>query len=25
MRKLDLTSRIDIVNYAILQGWLHSA
>ena len=24
MRKLDLTSRIDIVKYAILQGWLHS-
>jgi DNA-binding NarL/FixJ family response regulator len=23
MRKLDLTGRIDIVNYAILQGWLH--
>ena len=22
MRKLDLTSRIDIVRYAILQGWL---
>lgn len=22
MRKLDLTGRIDIVNYAILQGWL---
>ena len=25
MRKLDLTSRIDIVRYAILQGWLHNA
>jgi two-component system, NarL family, response regulator NreC len=24
MRKLDLKGRIDIVNYAILQGWLHS-
>lgn len=24
MRKLDLTGRIDIVKYAILQGWLHS-
>lgn len=24
MRKLDLTGRIDIVRYAILQGWLHS-
>ena len=24
MRKLELTSRIDIVKYAILQGWLHS-
>ena len=24
MRKLDLTSRIDIVKYAILQGWLHN-
>jgi DNA-binding NarL/FixJ family response regulator len=24
MRKLGLTSRIDIVNYAILQGWLHN-
>lgn len=24
MRKLDLTSRIDIVRYAILQGWLHN-
>ena len=23
MRKLDLNGRIDIVNYAILQGWLH--
>jgi two-component system response regulator NreC len=22
MRKLDLTSRIDIINYAVLQGWL---
>ena len=25
MRKLDLNSRIDIVKYAILQGWLHNA
>jgi len=25
MRKLDLNSRIDIVRYAILQGWLHNA
>ena len=25
MRKLDLTGRIDIVNYAILQGWLDSS
>jgi DNA-binding NarL/FixJ family response regulator len=25
MRKLDLTGRIDIVKYAILQGWLDSA
>ena len=25
MRKLDLTGRIDIVNYAILQGWLHQS
>jgi DNA-binding NarL/FixJ family response regulator len=25
MRKLDLTGRIDIVKYAILQGWLNSA
>ena len=25
MRKLALSSRIDIVNYAILQGWLHSS
>lgn len=25
MRKLGLTGRIDIVNYAILQGWLDSA
>jgi two-component system, NarL family, response regulator NreC len=25
MRKLDLNGRIDIVKYAILQGWLHSA
>ena len=24
MRKLDLTGRIDIVKYAILQGWLHN-
>jgi len=24
MKKLDLTSRIDIVNYALLQGWLGS-
>jgi DNA-binding NarL/FixJ family response regulator len=24
MRKLELTGRIDIVRYAILQGWLHS-
>ena len=23
MRKLDLNGRIDIVNYALLQGWLH--
>ena len=25
MRKLDLNGRIDIVKYAILQGWLDSA
>ena len=25
MRKLDLTGRIDIVKYAVLQGWLHNA
>jgi DNA-binding NarL/FixJ family response regulator len=25
MRKLDLTGRIDIVRYAVLQGWLHNA
>jgi two-component system response regulator NreC len=25
MRKLDLKGRIDIVKYAILQGWLHNA
>ena len=25
MRKLALNSRIDIVKYALLQGWLHSA
>lgn len=25
MRKLDLNGRIDIVKYAILQGWLHNA
>lgn len=25
MRKLSLRSRIDIVRYAILQGWLHQA
>jgi DNA-binding NarL/FixJ family response regulator len=25
MRKLDLNSRIDIVRYALLQGWLHNA
>ena len=25
MRKLDLRGRIDIVKYAILQGWLHNA
>ncbi len=25
MRKLDLTGRIDIVKYAILQGWLENA
>jgi len=25
MRKLGLTSRIDIVKYAVLQGWLHNA
>jgi DNA-binding NarL/FixJ family response regulator len=25
MRKLDLNSRIDIVRYAILQGWLNNA
>jgi two-component system response regulator NreC len=24
MKKLDLTSRIDIVNYALLQGWLET-
>jgi DNA-binding NarL/FixJ family response regulator len=24
MRKLGLTGRIDIVNYAVLQGWLHT-
>jgi hypothetical protein len=23
MRKLDLNGRIDIVKYAVLQGWLH--
>jgi DNA-binding NarL/FixJ family response regulator len=25
MRKLGLTGRIDIVKYAVLQGWLHNA
>jgi two-component system response regulator NreC len=25
MRKLDLNGRIDIVRYAVLQGWLHNA
>jgi DNA-binding NarL/FixJ family response regulator len=25
MRKLDLTGRIDIVNYALLQGWLQQS
>jgi DNA-binding NarL/FixJ family response regulator len=25
MRKLDLGGRIDIVKYAVLQGWLHNA
>jgi len=25
MRKLELTGRIDIVKYAVLQGWLHDA
>lgn len=25
MRKLGLTGRIDIVKYAVLQGWLHTA
>lgn len=25
MRKLELTGRIDIVKYAILQGWLHQS
>ena len=25
MRKLDLSGRIDIVKYAILQGWLRDA
>lgn len=25
MRKLELNGRIDIVNYAILQGWLHQS
>jgi len=25
MRKLDLKGRIDIVKYAVLQGWLHNA
>ena len=25
MRKLDLSRRIDIVKYAILQGWLRDA
>jgi DNA-binding NarL/FixJ family response regulator len=25
MRKLDLSGRIDIVRYALLQGWLHNA
>ena len=25
MRKLELTGRIDIVKYALLQGWLHNA
>jgi DNA-binding NarL/FixJ family response regulator len=25
MRKLGLTSRIDIVKYAVLQGWLYNA
>jgi DNA-binding NarL/FixJ family response regulator len=25
MRKLDLNGRIDIVKYAVLQGWLHQS
>jgi DNA-binding NarL/FixJ family response regulator len=25
MRKLDLTGRIDVIKYAMLQGWLHDA
>jgi len=25
MRKLDLNGRIDIVKYAVLQGWLDQA
>lgn len=25
MRKLDMSSRIDIVRYAILQGWLQDS
>jgi DNA-binding CsgD family transcriptional regulator len=25
MKKLDLNGRIDIVNYAVLQGWLHTS
>ena len=25
MRKLDLGGRVDIVRFAILQGWLHDA
>ena len=25
MRKLDLTGRIDIVKYAVMQGWLDQA
>jgi two-component system response regulator NreC len=24
MRKLDLNGRVDIVNYAVLQGWLNT-